>query len=95
MCGVTRVYSQSIFRSRKLRLAELIVGLQGFYLFQDPPNPTVALAKRYFGDHFRVHLVRTNKQTNKKTYAIDFRHARTEGALRAKKVNASSLELLD
>ena len=65
MCGVTRVYPPSIFRSRKLRLATLIVGLQGFYFIPGPPNPTVASANRHFGDHFRVHLVRTtNKQTN-------------------------------
>ena len=76
---VTRVYPQSIFRPRKRRLAELIVGLQGFYFIPGPPNPTVALAKRYFGDHFRVHLVRTR---HKQTDAIDFSNARTEVALR-------------
>ena len=74
-----RVYPQSIFRPRKLRLAELIVGLQGFYFIPGPPNPTVALAKRYFGDHFRVHLVRnTNKQTNKNTRSISDTHERKE-----------------
>ena len=63
VCGVTRVYPPSIFRSRKLRLAALIVGLQGFYFIPGPRNPTIKVAKRYFGDHFRVHLVRnTNKQ---------------------------------
>ena len=81
VCGVTRVYAQWIFRPRKLRLAELIVGLQGFYFIPGPPNPTVASANRHFGDHFRVHLVRTtNKQ---QTDAIDFSNARTEVALRA------------
>ena len=62
VCGVTRVYAQWIFRPRKLRLAELIVGLQGFYFIPGPPNPTVASANRHFGDHSRVHLVRTNKK---------------------------------
>ena len=77
MCGVNRVYPQSIFRSRKLRLAELIVGLQGFYFIPGPPNPTVASANRHFGDHFRVHLVRTNKQTNNKnTRSISVTHER-------------------
>ena len=63
VCGVTRVYPPSIFRSRKLRLATLIVGLQGFYFIPGPRNPTIKVAKRYFGDHFRVHLVRTSKNT--------------------------------
>ena len=80
MCGVTRVYPPSIFRSRKLRLAALIVGLQGFYFIPGPRNPTIKVAKRYFGDHFRVHLLITNKKTD----AIDFSNARTEVALRAK-----------
>ena len=67
VCGVTRVYPPSIFRSRKLRLAELIVGLQEFYFIPGPPNPTVASANRYFGDHFRVHLVRnTHKQQERR-----------------------------
>ena len=63
VCGVTRVYAQWIFRPRKLRLAELIVGLQGFYFIPGPRNPTIKVAKRYFGDHFRVHLVRKTRNT--------------------------------
>ena len=85
--GVTRVYPQSIFRSRKLRLAELIVGLQGFYFIPGPRNPIISSAKRYFGDHFSVHLVRTNTQ---ETNAIDFSNARTEVALRANTTIAST-----
>ena len=61
--GVTRVYPPSIFRSRKLRLAALIVGLQGFYFIPGPRNPTIKAAKRYFGDHFRVPLLITYKNT--------------------------------
>ena len=80
MRGVTRVYPPSIFRSRKLRLATLIVGLQGFYFIPGPRNPTIKAAKRYFGDHFRVHLLITR---NTQTDAIDFSNARTEVALRA------------
>ena len=66
VCGVTRVYAQWIFRPRKLRLAELIVGLQGFYFIPGPPNPTVASANRYFGDHFRVHLLITRKKERRR-----------------------------
>ena len=71
--GVTRVYPPSIFRSRKLRLAALIVGLQGFYFIPGPRNPTIKAAKRYFGDHFRVHLVRN---TRKNTRSISVTHER-------------------
>ena len=75
VCGVTRVYPQTIFRPRKLRLAELIVGWHDFYFIPGHPNPTVASANRYLWLNYRVHLLRTN---NKKTRSISNMHERKE-----------------
>ena len=54
-----------------------------FYFIPGHPNPTVASANRYLHGRKATFILRTRKQTNKKTNAIDFRHTRTEGALRA------------
>ena len=78
VCGVTRVYPQTIFRPRKLRLAELIVGWHDFYFIPGHPNPTVASANRYLWLNYRVHLLRTRKQESKKTRSISNMHERKE-----------------
>ena len=48
-------------------------------MFSDPLSHVFSSANRYLWLNYRVHLLRTNNRTN----AIDFKHARTEGALRA------------
>ena len=79
---VTRVYPQSIFRPRKLRLAELIVGWKHdcFYFIPGPPNPTflVRLIDIYgsiIGSIFSGQ--ETNKQT-RNTRSISNMHERKE-----------------
>ena len=42
-----RVYPQSIFRPRKLRLASVLWDNTIFIFLAGPPNPTVASANRY------------------------------------------------
>ena len=54
-----------------------------FEVFSDPRNPTISSANRSFRSQLSHPSSPDNKKANTHTNAIDFRHARTEGALRA------------